>query len=61
MAEHSKSLRQALFMAEQANPDLPEGVERRILPDIALRFHHNDVLAGVYFHADGRPKDPDQP
>jgi hypothetical protein len=54
--EFSKSMKQALFFREQANPDLPEGVKRRCAPEVAARFHNNDMIAAVWFFPDGTPR-----
>lgn len=54
--EHSKSIKQALMMQEQAQEHLPEGVKRRLPPGVAQAFHANDVKAGYWFDSDGNPK-----
>ena len=47
------------MMAEQAQPNLPEGVERRVKPEHAAQFVVGDQEAGVFYDENGdlRPEE----
>lgn len=52
-AEISKSWRQARLMNEQANPDLPEDIQRRVPAATAQRFRENDIQQGEFYDGNG--------
>lgn len=56
----SSSWRQARMMAEQAQPDLPEGVERRVDAKHAMAYVVEDVGAGIFYDEQGNLKPEDE-